>query len=240
MVILALPEQNNQCTLLWELMGNRRTEERDGSETYLKKILTKKIDTVKKKNQIIFEMMWNGIRENSQQKKPLALMKDWAFLLQQSCHADRKTYPQFSGELLITSGQTCMRWNRTFLKCFNSSSAVWVLRNDPVHLSDLSNLRPYSKLWFRGHCHGLQWNSPTSALFQTTKEFLGMRWASICLLQLSLPLSLLLTLLRYHLGCLLKHLCSPVARFDGHGYREKVWHYLFSSDSRFVNTITQG
>lgn len=37
MVILALPEQNNQCMILWELMGNRRTEERDGSEIYLEK-----------------------------------------------------------------------------------------------------------------------------------------------------------------------------------------------------------
>lgn len=41
MMILALSEQNNQCTLFWELMGNR-TEERDGYEIYLKKTLTKK------------------------------------------------------------------------------------------------------------------------------------------------------------------------------------------------------
>lgn len=49
------------------------------------------------------------------------------------------------------------------------------------------------------HHHGLHWNT-TTVLFQQTKKFLGMRWASICLFQLSLPLFLLLTLLRYHLA----------------------------------------
>lgn len=128
-------------------------------------------------------MMWNGIRENSQ-KKPLALMKDWAFLLQQRrCHADSKTYPQLSevGELrFITSGRTRMRWKRTFLKCFKSCNAVWALRNDPTHVSDLSSLRPYSKLWFRGHCHGLQWNSSNQCIISENWRVLGNEM-SLCL-----------------------------------------------------------
>lgn len=149
-------------------------------------------------------MMWNGIRENSQQKKPLAL-KDWAFLLQQrSCHVQRKTYPQFHelGELwLIISGQTCMRWNASSLWCFNSSNTVWVLRNDPMHVSDLPHLRPIPSSGSGGtimDCTGIaqpvhdftklksswEWDEPPFAF----SNF----WP--------LPPSLLLTLPKYHLA----------------------------------------
>lgn len=88
-----------------------------------------------------------------------------------------------------------------------------------------SNLRLRYKLWLRGHRHELQWNSPSSLLIQKTKEFLGMRWASICLLQtVSTTLPSLIPA-NVSSRCLLKCLCSPVTIFDGHWCRMKVWYY---------------
>lgn len=146
--------------------------------------------------------MWNGIRENSQQKKPPALMKDWAFFLQRTVMQKEKLiHGSVKLENCNLSSVAKHVWDEIqALQCFDSSNTVWVLRNDPVHVSDLVNLRPYSKLRFRGHHHGLHWHNTITALFQRAKEFLGMRWTSICLLQLSLPLFLLLTLLGYHLA----------------------------------------
>lgn len=88
-----------------------------------------------------------------------------------------------------------------------------------------SNLRLPYKLWLRGHRHELQWNSPSSLLIQKTKEFLAMRWASICLLQtVSATLPALIPA-NVSSRCLLKRLCSPVTISDRHRRRMKVWYY---------------
>lgn len=166
-----------------------------------KKILTKKIHILLKKS----DYFWDNVKWNQRKfstEKASSTDEGLSLLSAENCDAERKTYPRFSevGELqLIISGQTRMGWNTSFAvfwqlqHCLSAEewpcACVWPCQS-----------QPYSKLRFRGHHHGLHWHNTITALFQRAKEFLGMRWTSICLLQLSLPLFLLLTLLGYHLA----------------------------------------
>lgn len=178
MVILALPEQNNQCMILWELMGNRRTEERDGSEIYLEK---------------------NTDKENTYSAKKISLflrqceMESEKILNRKSLQHWWRTEPSFWRELWCRKKNlstvqwswrtaTYHQWPNTYGMKYKLCSVLTAPTLFECWGMTLSCVWPsQSKLQFRGHHHGLHWNNTITALFQRTKEFLGMRWASIAL-----------------------------------------------------------
>lgn len=226
MVILALPEQNNQCMLLWELMGNRRTEERDGSEIYLKK-------NTDKENTYSVKKIWLFLRWCEMKSEKILNRKSlqhwWrtepSFCRGAVMQTEKLTHSSVKLENCNLSSVARLTWDEIQALCSVLAAPThWVLRNDPMHVSDLPNLRSYSKLWFRGHHHGLHWNNQPVHYFKELKGVLGKETS------LHLPFPTVFATLpslnpdKVSSCWLLK--CSPLARFGGHGYRKKVWHYL--------------